>query len=892
MPANAPVYLIDGNAYIYRAYHAISPLSNKNGQPTHAVYGFTNILLRVIRERQPRYLAVAFDSRGPTFRHELYGAYKANRPPMPDDLVSQIPFIKQVVAAHGILCLEQGGVEADDLIASAVAKLARAGMSTVIVSGDKDLLQLVDDEVTLWDPMADKSLDRAAVAAKYNVGPAQLLDLFALVGDASDNVPGVPGVGPKTAEKLVNRFGALEEIYAHLAEIEAAKLREKLAAHREQAFLSRRLIRLKTDIDVPVEPAAYVPRDPDAEALRELYTLLEFTRLLKSEVRHQAMDTGGFRMVTDADSLAALCAQLAKAEQLALDTETDSLDTASAELVGISFSVAADEAFYIPLGHLTEGGAPAPGQLPKAQVLEALRPVLEDGSRAKVGHNLKFDYAVLRRHGIRLAGALRDTMIASYLLDPSRRAHKLDDLALEFLDRRLTSFKEVTDGDKRPDAFTYVPLAKAGDYACEDSLAAFLLWEEFRPKLVAAEQWSLFVDMEMALVPVLAAMEQVGIRVDPEVLQRLSAEFGTQIADLEAEIFRLAGEEFNVNSPAQLGVILFEKLHLPQGRKTKTGYSTDAKVLEKLALCHDLPAAVINHRNLVKLKSTYVDKLVGLINPGTGRVHTSFNQTVTATGRLSSSNPNLQNIPIRTPEGQRIRAAFVPRPGWRFLAADYSQIDLRVLAHYSQDVALLAAFRSGQDVHNRTAAEIFQVNPGFLTPEMRRVAKTINFGIVYGMSAFGLAEQLNLSRKEAATFIERYFTHYPGVKRYMAEIVGQARESGFVTTLFHRRRYLPDIASSNKMRREFAERTAINTPIQGTAADIIKLAMLEVARRLEAADLEAVMLLQIHDELVVELPPDEEARVAALVREAMETVCELSVPLVVNLAQGDNLAAV
>ncbi len=893
MSDQAPVFLIDGSAYIYRAYHAISPLSNRHGLPTHAVYGFTNILLRVIREKAPQYLAVAFDLKGPTFRHALYKEYKANRPPMPEDLAPQIPYIKQVVAAHNILCLEEQGVEADDLLAAAARVLGRDNTPVVVVSGDKDLLQLVSDRVSVWDPMSDRLMDPAAVRAKYQVGPEHLLDLFALIGDSSDNIPGVPGVGPKTAEKLINQFNDLEGLYSHLAEAGSVKMQEKLAGNRELAFLSRDLIRLKEDVSVPAGLAAYRLPPPDADKLRALYTELEFSRLLKEEVAPRAgMDTAGFILVDSVAHLDTLLGLLKKATVLALDTETDSLNTRSAGLVGLSLAVDDDQAFYIPMGHKTADGALQPGQLPEAQVLDALRPFLENKDLPKVCHNLKFDYGVLRGQGVNLAGPLWDTMIASYLLDSSRRSHGLDELAGELLGKRLTSYKEVTGGDKRDDSFVHVAVAAACPYSCEDGLATLLLWRKFRPQLEQNGLWPLFADMEMALVPVLVEMEQAGIRVDPTVLVRMSAEFGDQLQQLEHDIFALAGTAFNINSPRQLGEILFEKLKLPQGRKTKTGYSTDVQVLEKLAGYHELPAAVIRHRNLSKLKSTYADKLAELMDPVSGRVHTSFNQTITATGRLSSSNPNLQNIPIRTPEGQRIRQAFVPEEGCIFLSADYSQIDLRVLAHYSQDPALLTAFREGQDVHSRTAAEIFRVNPGFITPEMRRVAKTINFGIVYGMSAFGLAGQLHLSRKEAATFIERYFDLYAGVKRYMTDIVRQAQEQGYVTTLFHRRRPLPELASSNKAMREFAERTAINTPIQGTAADIIKLAMLEVDHCLKQAGLATRMLLQIHDELVFEVVAGEEATVSALVRQAMETVTALDVPLVVNLATGRNLAEV
>ncbi len=891
MPALPPIYLIDGSAYIYRAYHAIAPLSNKNGLPTHAVLGFTNILLRVLRDKAVKYLAVAFDAKGPTFRHAAYPLYKANRPAMPDDLIPQIPYIKELVKAYKILALEQQGVEADDLIASAAVALARTGHPVVVVSGDKDLFQLVSGRVSLWEPMKDLHYDPAAVHEKYQVTPDQLLDFFALIGDTGDNVPGVPGVGPKTAEKLINRFGSLEGLYDNLDQLGKKKLTEKLAANRDAAFLSKQLIRLKQDVPVPLAPADYQRQEPDIVRLKELFSELGFTRLLKSEVPAGSVGRSGFILVPDRDFLEQIIKEAARAPFLVIDTETSSLDPLTAELVVVALCVSAEQAFYVPVGHRDEDGELLPGQLDRTEVLDLLRPCLEDPDLAKVGHNLKFDYSIFIAHKIRLAGPLWDTMIASYLLEPSRRTHGLDDLCREHLDLALTSFAEVTDKDKRPDSFVRVELEAAKNYSCEDVYATCRLWELFRPRLEQNGLWPLFVDLEMPLVPILAKMEMTGIIVDSRLLADLSAEFAAQIEALEKDIHHLAGGPFNINSPRQLGEVLFGKLKLPHGRKTKTGFSTDAKVLQKLAHV-EIVRLIMTYRNLVKLKSTYVDKLASLVHPVSGRVHTSFNQTVTATGRLSSSNPNLQNIPIRAAEGQRIREAFVPGSGHLFVAGDYSQIDLRVLAHYSQDPALLAAFRSGEDIHARTAAEIFMVSPLLITPEMRRVAKTINFGIVYGMSSFGLASQLDLSRSAAQTFIDRYFAHYAGVKRFMTGIIDQARQDGYVTTLLNRRRFLPDINSRNRNQREFAERTAINTPIQGTAADIIKLAMIKVERVLEESGLAARMLLQIHDELVFEVPEDEVEQTKGLVKEAMESVLTLDVPLVVNMAAGKNLAAV
>ena len=890
MQKKQPVYLIDGSAYIYRAYHAITPLSNSKGLPTHAVYGFINILNRVIREKKPQFMAIAFDMKGPVFRHEVYADYKANRPPMPEDLACQLPYIRKVSKAMNILCLEQQGMEADDLIASAAIQLSKNKQPVVIVSGDKDLLQLVDDTIILWEPMADRLMDREAVQAKYNVSPEKLNDLFALIGDSSDNVPGVPGVGPKTADKLINEFSTLDGLYENIGQLSKKKLKEKLITFKDQAFLSKKLIALKKDLVVPDSSEHYRLPEPNQEELHDLYSELEFNRLLKSSTPIRAMDTSHFHLVNSEELLVNVMSRLDTSSAIIIDTETTSLDALTADLVGISLCVDTTEAWYIPVAHRDDEGARRVGQLPLETVLSSLRPLLENPDIAKTGHNIKYDFQVLKNHGVTLQGPLRDTMVASYLLNPSRRSHKLDDLATEHLNIRLTEFKEVTAKDKRPDAFSYVDLEAAKNYSCEDVAATLQLWDVFAPQLDELHLKKLFEELEMPLVPILVNMEEAGILVNKDLLSTMSTEFTEQLEHLQRSIFDQAGEEFNINSPKQLGDILFEKLHLPHGRKTKTGYSTDVKVLTKLSAYHELPAAVLEHRTLSKLKSTYVDKLATLLNPDTDRVHTSFNQTVTATGRLSSSNPNLQNIPIRSKEGQRIREAFISAPGKVLLAADYSQIDLRVLAHYSQDQALLAAFNSGNDVHSQTAAEIFRVHPSLITPEMRRVAKSINFGIVYGMSAFGLAGQLNISRKEAQTFINRYFELYSGVKKFMADVIEQARRNGFVTTLLHRRRMVPDINNKSKTRREFAERTALNTPIQGTAADIIKVATLQADKLLHHADLQAKLLLQIHDELVFEVPLEQIDRTTSLVKDAMENVMDLSVPLVVNIATGTNLA--
>jgi DNA polymerase I len=880
------IYLIDGSAYIYRAYHAIAPLSNSKRQPTHAVFGFINIVHRLLREKTPEYIAVAFDSRGPVFRHDMFPAYKANRPPMPDDLASQIPYIKSFVAASNIRLFEQAGVEADDIIASAASFLAGQGFRIIIVSGDKDLLQLVDGRIVMWDPMKDKLFDAEEIRKKYMVGPEQLLDCFALIGDSSDNVPGVAGIGPKTAEKLINEFGSLDGVFANLEGMKASKIKERLREHRDLAYLSRQLISLKMDVDVPHDVDAYLLHQADEDKLQTLYQELEFTSLLtggKKASEAKPIATDGFQLVQTMEQLRDLEQSLAAASILVVDTETTSLDTRLAELVGISLCIDQEKCWYVPVGHRQGNGEPFPGQLDLGVVTATLRPFLESPILPKLGHNIKYDYAVLLKNcKVRLGGQLLDTMIAAFLLDSMRRSLKLDDLCMD-CNLRMTTFSEVVGNDKREDCFAYVDIRKACHYSCEDVYGTLRLWREYEPLLQKFNLSSLFLDVEMPLIPILADMERIGIRIDPQVLAQLSVEFSGKLLRLEQEIYTLAGGRFNIQSPKQLGKILFDEMRLPFGRKTKTGYSTDIKVLQKLALRHDLPARIIDYRTLAKLQSTYVEKLSGLMDQKTGRIHTSFNQTIAATGRLSSTNPNLQNIPIRSEDGNRIRQAFIPSDGLVFLSADYSQIDLRVLAHYSQDRALIQAFRDGEDIHSRTAAEIFHVSPLLITSEMRRVAKSINFGIVYGMSSFGLSEQLGIGRKEAHTFIDRYFHHYSGVKTFMTDIVEQARKQGFITTLLNRRREVPDITSKNKTSREFAERIALNTPIQGTAADIIKLAMIAVVNALATENLQARLLLQIHDELVFEVPEDQVERTKIMVRKAMEEALPLDVPLVVNL---------
>ncbi len=897
VPHKKEVYLIDGSAYIYRAFHAIRPLANSNGLPTHAVYGFTNTLRRILREKQPEYLAVAFDTKGPVFRHKISAEYKANRPPMPEDLVSQIPYIHKIVDAYNLLSMSADDLEADDLIASAARLLVEQGCKVVIASGDKDLLQLVSEDITIWDPMNDRRMDVAAVEEKYGLRPEQLLDYFALTGDSADNIKGVPGIGPKTAQKLLTEHKTLDELYKQIDGLKQSKMKERLIAHKEDAYLSRDLVRLEEKAKVEGNIQAYQVGEPDPEALRVLLTELEFFTLLKSDVPAAKIDTKGFTLIRQQEELEQLVDQLVEqfgeqgAGHLVVDTETTSLDPLQAELVGVSLCTETKQAWYLPCGHRNKEGQLVPGQLTLQDIVDHLGPLLTDPDIAKIGHNLKYDYAIFaapQNGKICLAGPLYDTMLGAWLLEPGRRSYTLDDLCQE-LDLQLTLFSKVVGNDKSPDAFCRVNPEVAKNYSCEDVYGCFRLFAEQRTRLEQHGLWTLFAEVEGPLIPVLAAMEATGILLDKEVLQRLTKEFRTQLGELEQAIYELAGHAFNINSSQQLATVLFDELGLPKGRKTKTGYSTDIKVLTKLSHRHELPALIVRFRNLAKLKSTYVDKLQTHISPVTGRVHSSFNQWGTATGRLSSSNPNLQNIPIRTEEGRRIRSAFIAAPGSLLLSADYSQIDLRVLAHYSQDKALVEAFRGEGDIHSQTAAEIFQISLPLITGEMRRVAKSINFGIVYGMSAFGLSEQLGITRQEAQTFIDRYFVHYPGIQQFMEDIMDQARQDGYVTTLLGRRRQLPEINASNRNRRQFAERMAINTPIQGTASDIIKLAMLKVHEQLITQQAQARLLLQIHDELVLEVPEDELESVAALVKETMESVMKLDVPLKVNTEAGPSL---
>ncbi|MCU0598159.1 MAG: DNA polymerase I [Desulfobacterales bacterium] len=884
------LYLIDGSAYIHRAYHAVRGLSTSKGFPSNAVFGFTRMLIKLMEDRSPEYAAMFFDSRGPTFRHRIYAQYKANRPSMPEDMAVQIPYIKEITSGFNFPIIEMEGFEADDLIGTYAKKAVAQGFHVIMVTGDKDFIQLITDKIILWDPMKDQVLDREAVIREFGIEPAQMIDLLGLAGDASDNIPGVPGIGQKTAVALLQAHHSIETLYQQVDQIKTQKQKEKLLENKEQAFLSKTLATIKTDAPADYEIASFRMGVPDNARLAKLFRELEFRQLQKAYPAPEDLSQKKYHAVTDEGGLSELIQILKDAGRFAIDTETTGVDPLSAQLVGLSFSVKADEAFYIPCGHDYPG---APAQILREALLERLKPILESPDHKKIGQNIKYDWAILRRYGVNLSGVVFDTMIASYLINPEKRAHNLDQIALDFLDHKMISYEEVTTEDGRKvENFSKVTLEKAVPYACEDADITFMAYEKFLPMLESLGLLKLFDTVEMPLVPVLLKMEESGILVDRQRLQELSKDFAQQLETLEREIYAMAGETFNIQSSQQLGSILFDKLNLPVQKKTKkkTAYSTDVDVLTALAEQHNLPAMILRHRTLAKLKSTYADALFDLIHPKTGRVHTSYNQTVTATGRLSSSQPNLQNIPVRTEEGRDIRRAFIPRQGWCFVSFDYSQIELRLLAHYSGDDILTQSFINDEDVHARTAAEVFEALPAMITPELRRQAKIINFGIIYGMSPFSLSKELNISQKMAKTYIDHYFQRYKGVKQFIDDAIRSAGETKKVFTELGRIRHIPDILSANINLRKFAERTAVNTRIQGTAADLIKLAMIKVDAALTEKRMRSAMLLSVHDELVFETPPEEVEELKSSARDIMENIWKFNVPLKVNVAVGKDWA--
>ena len=886
--------LVDGSSYLYRAFHAMPNLANSRGEATGAVYGIVNMLRRLLREYDTPYFAVVFDAPGKTFRDRLYSAYKANRPPMPDELRSQIDKVHTVIRALGLPLLSIPDVEADDVIGT-LARMATAhGMETLVVSGDKDLAQLVDASVRMCDSMKDVVYDAEGVEAKFGVPPERIVDFLALVGDTSDNIPGVPKVGPKTAVRWLKEYGSLDRLVAQAGSV-SGKVGENLRASLDQLPLSHQLATVKCDVALEEGPADLKIGTPDEDALRQLFAELEFKTWLaelgglNEADQEDDRDSAQYEIVLDKKALSRWLKRLSDAPLFAFDTETTSIDAMRARIVGVSFAVAPGEGAYVPLAH---DYLDAPQQLNREDVLEALRPLLEDADQEKVGQNLKYDCTVLSHHGISLAGMRFDTMLESYVLDSTGSRHDMDTLALKYLGHKTISYEEVAGKGKGQLSFNEVPLEQAGPYAAEDAEVTLRLHQVLFERLRQEQgQRELFERIEMPLVPVLSKIERTGVRVDGDMLAAQSAELAERISELETKAYEEAGAAFNIASPKQIQEILFERLELPVLAKTPKGQpSTAESVLVELAEQHELPRLILEHRGLSKLRSTYTEKLPALVNPDTGRVHTSYHQAAVATGRLSSSDPNLQNIPVRTAEGRRIREAFVPAPGMRLIAADYSQIELRIMAHLSADEGLLSAFEKEEDVHRATAAEVFGTPVEEVSSDQRRSAKAINFGLIYGMSAFGLARQLGIERGQAQEYIDLYFERYPGVRTFMDTIRARVREQRFVETVFGRRLFLADITSSNHARRQGAERAAINAPMQGTAADLIKLAMLSVDGWLCEDNSGAYIIMQVHDELVLEVPESDTARVAGAVAELMTSVAELAVPLKVDVGSGPNWA--
>ena len=883
--------LVDGSSYLYRAFHAMPSLTNSKGDPTGAAYGMTNMLKRLESEVAPELAVVIFDAKGRTFRDDLYPEYKANRPPMPTELRAQLESVHTLVRALGFPVLEVGGVEADDVIGTLAERGKEAGLDVLVSTGDKDMAQLVDDRVTMVNTMDGAVLDEAGVVAKFGVPPESIVDYLTLVGDAVDNVPGVPKVGPKTASKWLARYRTIENLVEHAGEIKG-KVGENLRASLEQIPLSKELVTIRRDVELDVGPLDLELREPDTEALKTLYGELEFRTWLG-----ELLDASGdapaevpaaeYETVLDEAALDAWIERLGASAEIAFDTETTSLDYMQAELVGVSFSVEPGQAAYVPFGHDYPG---APEQLAREVVLEKLRPILESERPAKIGQNLKYDMSVLARAGITLAGAAFDTMLESYVLDSTATRHDMDSLALKYLGHRTIHYEDVAGKGAKQLSFNEVPVETAAPYAAEDADVTLRLHRALRPRLEAHASLATLCDtIEIPLVPVLSRMERNGVRIDVARLKAQSAELAKRMREIEASAHACAGGPFNLGSAKQIRAILFDNLGLPVRAKTPKGQpSTAESVLQELAFEHDLPKLILDHRAMSKLKSTYTDALPACVNPGTGRVHTSYHQAVASTGRLSSADPNLQNIPVRTHEGRRIRQAFVAEPGFRLVAADYSQIELRIMAHLSGDQGLLDAFASGADIHRATASEVFAGGAGEVSDEQRRSAKAINFGLIYGMSAFGLARQLGIERGEAQRYIDLYFSRYPGVKAFMDATRESARDRGFVETVFGRRLNLPEIKSSNVHRRQYAERTAINAPMQGTAADIIKRAMLSLDAWIVESGAPVRMIMQVHDELVFEVARDAVGEVAPLIRERMSGAAELAAPLVVDVGEGDN----
>ncbi|MBP2855981.1 DNA polymerase I [Dickeya oryzae] len=919
--AENPLILVDGSSYLYRAYHAFPPLTNAAGEPTGAMYGVLNMLRSLLQQYHPSHVAVVFDAKGKTFRDDLFEHYKSHRPPMPDDLRAQIEPLHRMVKAMGLPLLSVSGVEADDVIGTLAQQAERAGKPVLISTGDKDMAQLVTPQITLINTMNNTILGPDEVCAKYGIPPSLIIDFLALMGDSSDNIPGVPGVGEKTAQALLQGVGGLDALYGNLGQIAGLTFRgaktmaAKLEQHKDVAYLSYQLATIKTDVELELGCEQLTVNEPDVTELRELFARYEFKRWLADvedgkwlqggkkspaavpfvkpdtedapKEASSVLSQDGYVTILDESSLQDWIARINAAGLFSFDTETDGLDTLTANLVGISLAIKPGEAAYLPLGH---DYLDAPTQLDRDTVLARLKPLLENEAIGKIGQNLKFDKGVMARYGIDLRGIVFDTMLESYVLDSVAGRHDMDSLSERYLQHKTITFEEIAGKGKNQLTFNQIPLEQAAVYAAEDADVTLRLHETLWAKLEPQQDLcNVFNNIDMPLVPVLSRMERTGVLIDTTILAEHSQELTQRLAELEVQAHELAGEAFNLASPKQLGAILYEKLQLPVIKKTPKGApSTNEEVLAELALDHPLPKLILEHRELAKLKSTYTDKLPQMINPLTKRVHTSYHQAVTATGRLSSSDPNLQNIPVRNEEGRRIRQAFIAPQGYQILAADYSQIELRIMAHLSRDAGLLKAFSEGLDIHRATAAEVFGLPLDKVTTEQRRSAKAINFGLIYGMSAFGLSRQLGIARNEAQKYMNLYFERYPGVQEYMERTRQQAAEQGYVSTLDGRRLYLPDIHSRNAMSRKAAERAAINAPMQGTAADIIKKAMIAIDDWLQQEKPLATMLMQVHDELVFEVHHSVLDEASAKIRNLMEGCMQLDVPLQVDIGTGSN----
>ena len=895
MQNSSPFILVDGSSYLYRAFHAMPNLTNSAKEHTGAVYGVVNMLRKLIRDYDPEYMAVVFDAKGKTFRDDLYKEYKANRPPMPPELSSQIEPLHQLIQAMGIPILVVDGVEADDVIGTLAHQATAQKMETLISTGDKDMAQLVSDHVTLMDTMKNTFMDRQGVIDKFGLPPERIIDYLALMGDKSDNIPGVPNVGPKTAAKWLEQYDSLEGIKQHAGEIKG-KAGENLRAALEQLPLSYELATIKCDLELGVEPAKLKRSEPDTRQLTDLFSHLEFKTWLSETLGKKDSDGNDsqnidenvqYQTIYTQKELAEWIEKIKKAPLFAFDTETTDLNYMRAELVGVSFAVTENEAAYVPIAHDYDG---APKQLSRDSVLQQLKPLLEDPAQHKVGQHLKYDMNVLASYGVTMQGITHDTMLQSYVLDSTATRHDMDSLALKYLGCNTIHFEDIAGKGKNQVTFNAIPIDKAAPYAAEDANITLRLHNTLWPKLEKEKdlKW-LYEHVEVPLVPVLSRIERNGVLLDVNMLNKQSKELEKSIAELEKKAHDIAGETFNIASPKQIQAILFDKLGLPVLRKTPKGQpSTAEDVLQELALDYPLPKLILEHRGLSKLKSTYTDKLPLQVSEKTGRVHTSYHQATASTGRLASKDPNLQNIPIRTEEGRRIRQAFVAPKGYKIVAADYSQIELRIMAHLSGDKGLLDAFSKGVDIHRATAAEVFGSTTDKVSNEERRRAKAINFGLIYGMSAFGLGKQLGIGRNEAQQYVDLYFERYPGVKAFMDNTREKARETGFVQTVFGRRLYLPDINHSNAQRRQYAERTAINAPMQGTAADIIKLAMIKTDQWIQDSKIDMKMIMQVHDELVFEIKESLVDKAIKHIENCMNSVAELKVPLQVDVGIGKN----